>query len=243
MRIKIINPNTTWSMTWEIEKAAKRYARPETEIVAVSPDKGPVSIEGLYDEALCQPGVLEEVKKGIREEFDGYVIACFGDPALHAAREISNAPVVGIAEAAMLMACMLGHRFSIITVLTRIKPLMEEVVTRYGLRDRCASIRATDLSVLELEEDIGRTKEVLLKEGRKAIEEDGAEVLLLGCAGMAGLDEDLERELGVPIIDGTVAAVKFLESLHDYGKKTSKILAYKQPEKKLIRGYPEILQP
>lgn len=230
-------------MTREIEKAAKKYARPDTEIIAVSPKSGPESIESMYDEALAQRGVLEEVKYGLKEEIDGFVIACFGDPALYAAREVSDVPVVGIAEAAMLMACMLGNKFSIITVLKRTVPIMEEVVQKYGLKDRCASIRATDLSVLELEENIERTKELLLKDGRKAVEEDGAEVLLLGCAGMSGLDTQLEKALGVPVIDGTVAAVKFLEGIHDYGKKTSKILAFKPPEKKKIKGYPSILQP
>ena len=243
MKIKIINPNTTWSMTREIEKAAKKYSRPDTEITALSPERGPVSIESMYDEALAQPGVLEEIKKGLEDGFDGFVLACFGDPALYAAREVSDVPVVGIAEAAMLMACMLGNKFSIITVLKRVIPMMEEVVMKYGLKDRCASVRATDLSVLKLEEDIERTKEVLLEEGKKAIEEDGADVLLLGCAGMAGLDTKLEKELGAPVIDGTVAAVKFLEGMYDYGKKTSKILAFKPPEKKLIKGYPDTLQP
>ena len=243
MKIKIINPNTTWNMTLEIEKAAKQFARPDTEITAVSPESGPVSIESMYDEALAQPGVLEEIKKGLKDGFDGFILACFGDPALYAAREVSDIPVIGIAEAAMLMACMLGNRFSILTVLKRIIPMMEEVVMKYGLKSRCASVRATDLSVLELEEDIDKTKKILLEEGRKAINEDGAEVLLLGCAGMAGLDTELEKELGVPVIDGTVAAVKFLEGMYDYGKKTSKVLTFKPPEKKLIKGYPKILQP
>jgi allantoin racemase len=243
LKIKIINPNTTWSMTREIEKAGKKYARSDTELVVVSPDRGPVSIESMYDEALAQLGVLEEVKKGIAERFDGFVIACFGDPALYAARELSDIPVVGIAEAAMLMACMLGHQFSILTVLQRCVPMMEEVVTRYGLERRCSSVRASNMSVLELEENSERTEEIITEIGRIAMEEDNAEVLLLGCAGMAGLDRKLEKQLGIPVIDGTVAAVKFLEALHDYEKKTSKILAFKRPEKKLMKGYPDILQP
>lgn len=230
-------------MTREIEKAGKKYARSDTELVVVSPNRGPVSIESMYDEALSQLGVLEEVKKGMAEGCDGFIIACFGDPALYAARELADVPVLGIAEAAMLMACMLGHKFSILTVLRRCVPTMEEVVMRYGLERRCASVRASNMSVLELEEDSRRTEEVLTEIGRKAIEEDGAEVLLLGCAGMAGVDRKLETQLGIPVIDGTVAAVKFLEALYDYGKKTSKILAFKRPEQKLMKGYPDIFQP
>lgn len=243
MKIKVINPNTTWSMTHLIEEATKKYARSDSEIVAVSPERGPVSIEGHYDEALAMPGVLEEIRKGMRDGYDGFVIACFGDPSLYAAREAAEVPVIGIAEAAMLMACMLGHKFSILTVLDRVIPKVEELIKRYGLSERCASIRATRIGVLDIEKDIERAKNALLKEGKKALEEDGAEVLLLGCAGMADLDKELEEELGVPVIDGVVAAVKFLEAIHDYGKKTSKIRAFRRPEKKLLKGYPDLVQP
>jgi allantoin racemase len=230
-------------MTREIEKAGKKYARSDTELVVVSPERGPVSVESMYDEALSQLGVLEEVKKGMAEGCDGFVIACFGDPALYAARELAEVPVLGIAEAAMLMACMLGHKFSILTVLQRCVPTMEELVIRYGLERRCASVRASNMSVLELEEDSRRTEEVLTELGRKAMEKDGAEVLLLGCAGMAGVDRQLESQLGIPVIDGTVAAVKFLEALYDYGKKTSKFRTFQYPEPKLMKGYPDIFQP
>lgn len=230
-------------MTKAIEECAKKYARPGTQIVAVSPEKGPVSIEGHYDEALSIPGVLEEIRKGVREGYEGFILACFGDPSLYAAREVAEVPVVGIAEAAMLMACMLGYKFSILTVLGRVIPLLEENVKRCGLTDRCASIRTTNISVLGLEESIQRSRDALVREGKEAIEVDGAEVLLLGCAGMAGLDEQLEKELGVPVIDGVVAAVKFLEALHECGKKTSKLRAFAYPERKLIKGYPDILQP
>ena len=106
MRIKIINPNTTWSMTEKIGACARTVASAGTEIVAVSPAMGPVSIESHYDEALAVPGLLQEIAAGEREGIDGYVIACFGDPGLKAARELARGPVVGIAEAAMHLASM-----------------------------------------------------------------------------------------------------------------------------------------
>lgn len=242
MKIKIINPNTCLDMTKSIEAMAKKCARQGTEIVAVSPERGPISIEDYYDETLAAVGVIEEVKKGLAEDFDGYIIACFGDPGLYPSRELSDAPVIGIAEASLFMACMLGHKFSIISILKRFKAAMEELVRKYGLESRCASVRCSDLTVLECEKDRGKTKQALLKAGKQAVEMDGAEVLCLGCAGMVGFDEELEKELGVPVIDPVVAAVKIIEGIIDCGKKTSKIMTFRPPEPKEIIGYPKTLQ-
>ena len=242
MRIKIINPNTSASMTEAIGKAAKKYARPGTAIFAVSPKRGPESIESYYDETLAGPGILEEIRLGIQEGFDGYIIACFGDPALFAAREVAEAPVIGIGEASMNIATMLGYKFSILAVLKNAIPIMEDMVNRYGQSSRCASIRSIDIPVLEIEKNPERVKEALVEEGKKAIEEDRAEVLLLGCAGMADLDTYVEERLHVPVIDGVVAAVKLLEAVGEYGKKTSKALMFQHPRRKKILGFDEALQ-
>src|ERR1700755_250642 len=134
MRIKIINPNTTQSMTDKIGACARAVARPGTEIVAVSPAMGPVSSESHYDEALAVPGLLQEIAKGEREEgIDAYVIACFGDPGLKAARELARGPVIGIAEAAMHLASMLGRSFSVVTTLARSRGRTWDLADRYGL--------------------------------------------------------------------------------------------------------------
>ena len=119
MRIKVINPNTTAGMTAKIGEAARAIAAPGTEIVAVNPAFGPVSIESHYDEAVSVLGVLEEVRKGEEEGCDGYIIACFGDPGLLAAREIATGPVVGIAEAAMHAASFISTGFSVVTTLSQ----------------------------------------------------------------------------------------------------------------------------
>lgn len=236
MKIKVINPNTTLAMTKGIEHAAKSVARPDTEILAVSPKMGPVSIESYYDEYLSIPGVIEEVIKGGEEGVDAYVIACYGDPGLHAAREVTDKPVVGIAEASVYMASILAARFSVVTVLPRIKTMLEELVDSYGMHKRCLTIRTTPMGVLDFERDPEGGLELLRQEGRKAVEEDNAEAILLGCAGMAEFANNLEKELGVPVIDGVVAAVKFAESIVDLGKKTSKLKTYKYPEKKEYLG-------
>jgi allantoin racemase len=236
MKIKVINPNTSLEMTKGIEHAAKSAARPDTQIHAVSPEMGPVSIESFYDEYLSIPGVIEEVKKGEEEGADAFVIACWGDPGLQAAREVTDKPVVGIAEASVYLASMLAARFSVVTVLPRIKTMIEELVDSYGMSKRILNIRCTPLGVLDFERDPEGGIETLRQEGKRAVEEDKAEAILLGCAGMAEFADSLEKELGVPVIDGVTAAVKFAESIVDLGKKTSKLKTYKYPEKKEYIG-------
>ena len=152
MRIKVINPNTTAGMTAKIGEAARAIAAPGTEIVAVNPAFGPVSIESHYDEAVSVLGVLEEVRKGEEEGCDGYIIACFGDPGLLAAREIATGPVVGIAEAAMHAASFISTGFSVVTTLTRTCIIAEHLVERYGMHHACRKVRGTDIPVLDLEE-------------------------------------------------------------------------------------------
>lgn len=236
MRIKAINPNTTLEMTENIEQQAERYTSDEVEVVAVSPDKGPISIESYYDDYLAIPGLLEEIKQS--PEFDAYIDACWGDPGIDACREITESPVVGIAESSMYVANMLGAKFSVATVLPRARNLVEETVRTTGLEDKCASVRCTELTVVETEEARDAACEALYEASMEAIEKDGAEAICLGCAGMGGLDDDLEERLPVPVIDSVAAAAVQAESLVRLGKSTSKIMTYKQPEPKEMVGYP-----
>jgi allantoin racemase len=236
MRILVINPNTSEEMTLDIDREARQYARADTEIETVCPAWGPRSIEGHYEEELAAVAMLEVIKERAGD-FDGVVIACYGDPGLAAAREISPVPVVGIAEASMLMACTVAHSFSIVTVLPRVKPLLENTVRLHGLDARCASIRTTPLSVLDCERDPEAAGREIVKAAKLAIEEDGAEAICLGCAGMGPLDKAVSSEVGVPVLDGVACAVKLVEGLLDYGLATSRVAAYKEPEPKEIVGY------
>lgn len=240
MRIKVINPNTTQSMTDKIGASARAVAAEGTEIVAVSPRMGPASIEGFYDEAFAAIGVIDEVRKGEAEGFDGYVIACFGDPGLHAAREVANGPVIGIAEAAMHMAMMVGGGFAIISLMERMLPVMEHLVHGYHLDGACRAIRKTDLAVLELEEEGSDARDIVVRECRAAVEMDGADSVLLGCAGMSDLVEHVRRHVDVPVIDGVAAAVKLVESAVVLGLGTSKRHGYAAP---LVKHYTGIFQP
>lgn len=240
MHILVINPNTTQAMTDAIGEVARAAAGPGTEIDCTSPEGGPRSIEGFTDEAIAGYHVAETVAR-TRGRYDGYAIACYGDPGLAACRELADVPVVGIAEATFHMASLVAHRWSVVSVLPRIRPLLEEVVARNGMQLHCASIRCTPLSVLEIEEDLDRTKRLIVQEGRAAIERDDAEAILLGCAGLGPIDKELQEQLGVPVFDGTACAVKLLEGLHDYGVTTAKVCAYLPPEPKELVGCPAAL--
>jgi allantoin racemase len=228
MKIKVINPNTTASMTQKMGEVARSIALPTTEIIACNPEHGVVSIEGHYDEAISVPGILEEIRKGEAEGVDGYVIACFGDPGLLAARELARGPVIGIAEAAMHAASFIATGFSVVTTLRRTCVIAQQLVENYGMNRFCRRIRAIDLPVLNLEEDAIKTQEALLAECQRAMAEDGCGAIVLGCGGMADLAERLSEELGIPVIEGVSVAVKLVESLVSLKLGTSKVgdLAY-----------------
>jgi allantoin racemase len=236
MRIKVINPNTTQSMTDTIAAAARAAAAPGTDIVAVSPVMGPASIETHYDEAMCLPGMLDEVRKGEASGCDGYVIACFGDPGLMAAREVAKGPVVGIAEAALHVTSLIGTGFSIVSTLERTRPMIEHLLDAYGVRSRCRSVRLTDIAVLDLEKPESNARAVVLEECRKAVTEDRAESVVLGCAGMADFTAFVTRAIGAPAIDGVAAAVKLVETLVTLGFGTSKARYLAHPLDKAYAG-------
>ena len=190
MKLLVINPNTTASMTAKIGAAARSVASPGTQIEAVNPAMGPVSIEGFYDEALCLPGLLTEVAAGERRGADAIVVACFDDPGIDAARSIASVPVLGICEAAMRMASMLGHRFTIVTTQAISLPAMEGLIRRHGM-EACGRARAAGVPVLALEDPLSGAVAKVRTEIHRAVTEDRAECILLGCAGMADLARDL----------------------------------------------------
>ncbi|MCE8033546.1 MAG: aspartate/glutamate racemase family protein [Halomonas sp.] len=232
MRLRIINPNTTVAMTHKIGEAARRIAAPGTTIVATQPADGPVSIEGHFDEAISAVGVMEEVLNGEKDATDAYVIACFGDPGLLAARELTRAPVIGIAEAAFHMASLISTRFSVVTTLSRTGIIAEHLLEQYGFRHHCRRVRAAEIPVLDLEEDGSSALARIIEECHRARDEDGIGAIVLGCGGMADLTETISREVGLPVIEGVTAAVKLAEALVGLGLGTSKHgdLAFPRPK-------------
>lgn len=237
MQLLVVNPNTSEAMTHDIAEEARRYARDDTELEVVSPSWGPRSIEGHYEEEVAAVATLETIRARA-SEFDGVIIACYGDPGLFAAREISPVPVVGIAEASMLLACTVAHRFSIVTVLPRVRPMLEDMVRLHGLETRCASIRTTPLSVLDCERDPTAAEREIVIAATAAVADDGAEAICLGCAGMGPLDKAVQARVGVPVLDGVACAVKLVEGMVDYGLTTSRVAAFKEPEPKEFVNYP-----
>lgn len=233
MLIKVINPNTSTSMTESIAKSARAVAGRDTTVSVVTNGHGPASIESHYDEALSVPGVLAEIRSGERDGVDGYVIACFGDPALLAAREVARGPVVGIAEAAVRTAGYLGRGFSVLTTLRRCEGATWDLVRRYGVDGLCRGVHGCGVAVLDLD---GGPEVVagLIEAGRRAVREDGADVLVLGCAGMTDLCGELAGAVGVPVVDGVQAGVLAVESLVRMGLRTSEVGEFAVPP---VKGY------
>lgn len=236
MKIKVINPNTTWSMTRTIGQAAHAAASADVEIEAVSPNMGPVSIESHSDEALAAVGVMDEVRKGELDGCDGYVLACFGDPGLHAAQELAQGPVVGIAQAAFHAATLIGRSFAIVTTLGRTLGRAHDLVEEYGFTSQCVAYRACEVPVLGLDEYPDAAYEALLAECRATLDCCAADSIVLGCAGMAGMCKRLENELHVPVIDGVAAATALVEGLVRIGMRTSKRREFANPPAKEVVG-------
>ncbi len=234
MKILVVNPNTTASMTRKIGAAAAAAASSGTEIIAVSPDDGPESIEGYYDEAFSVPGLIGEIRN--HAQADAIVLACFDDSGLDAARCIGPAPVIGIGEAAFHIASLICVRFGVVTTLNRSVPAIEHNLLRYGLAGRCAGVRASEVPVLELEVPGSAARARISQEIRVSIEVDKAEAIVLGCAGMADLAHSLSAEHGVPVLDGVSCAVKLAESLVALGLTTSSAGGYARPRSKLYKG-------
>ena len=222
MRIKIINPNTTASFTERCLIAGRAVAASGTHIVAGHPSTGVASIECHVDEATATLGVVEQVRAGEADGVDGYVIACFGDTGLEAAREVAAGPVVGMTEAALYAAALIAPVFSIVTLPPRTKIFAERVLWHTGLERRCPKVRAIAVRVLDCDDEASQVLEPFIAEARRAILEDHAEAIILGCAGLQPLVEPLSATLGVPVIEGVAAAVKMVEALLALRLATSK---------------------
>jgi allantoin racemase len=233
MKIVVVNPNTTTSMTVKIGRAAEAAAARGTAILAVNPADGPPSIEGYFDEAFSLPGLLQQIRA---HEADAYVLACFDDTGLDAARCAVEQPVVGIGEAAFHMASLIAGRFGVVTTLTRSVSAIEHNLIRYGLASRCTRVRASEVPVLDLEVEGSGARERISQEIARAKVEDQAEAIVLGCAGMADLAASLSLEHCIPVLDGVACAIKLCEGLTALGLRTSKAGGYAAPRAKVYAG-------
>ncbi len=236
-KILVINPNTSLSMTEDIKLSAESVKLPDTELTYVNPDEGPESIETYLDEFLVAIGVLKIITAE-RDNYDGFIIACGDDPGLFGAREVTDKPVVAIGQAPMLLVPLLGRKFTILGTWVGDKTRSEDKVAKYGLTSLLASVIPSGETVLGSHIDHTGLINKLEVLGKKAIEEDGAEVLITTCAGMAGVHEELSRRLGVPCLEGVSCAVKLTEVLIDLGLRTTRVGQYTLlPEPKNLKGF------
>jgi allantoin racemase len=237
MRILVANVNTTQSMTDSIAAQARQAALPETEIVGLTPRFGADSCEGNFESYLAAIAVMDRVLS-YPEPFDAVIQAGYGEHGREGLQELLDVPVVDITEAAASTAMFLGHKYSVVTTLDRAVPLIEDRLKLAGLDARCASVRASGMAVLELEEDPQRAVEAIIEQALLAVREDKAEVIVLGCGGMAGLDGEIRKRAGVPVVDGVAAAVTIAESLVRLRLSTSKVRTYATPRRKTVIGWP-----
>ena len=235
MRIFVINPNSSVNITNHLRDTLNKIKRSDCELTVVCPDHGPVSIESSYDETLAAYHMMPLVKRANDEKYDAIVIACFSDPGLDSAKEISDIPVIGIEEATLHIASMLGHKFSVMTGMSRRIPTREWHAVLRGVTSTYASSPALDMSVLEMDENPAKAKARIIEAARKAVEVDRAEVIVLGCAGLAGYQKDIEQELGVIVLDPSSVALKIAEAIVDLKVSHSKVGRFSHPPKKEIK--------
>ena len=243
MKLLLVNPNTSAAMTAGLTGSARAVAAAGTVVVGRQPSFGPASIEGHYDDVFGAAGVAEQVRLAQGEGFDAVVIACFGDPGLDAARELTTAPVLGIAEAAFHAASFVATGFSVVTTMTRTCVIAERLVVRYGFERTCRGIHGTDIAVLALEACGEDTLAQIEAAARAALARDRSGAIVLGCGGMSALCHTLQQRLGVPVVDGVSAAVKLAEALVALGLKTEKRGDYAPPRPKPWAGWASTLQP
>lgn len=236
MRILVVNVNTTDSITQAIARQAQSVAAPGTEIIGLTPAFGAESVEGNFESYLAAIAVMDCVMAYDRP-FDVVIQAGYGEHGREGLQELLDVPVVDITDAAASTAMFLGRAYSVVTTLDRTVPLIEDRLKLSGLWDRCASVRASGMAVLELEASPHKALEAIVRQAELAVIEDKAEVICLGCGGMAGLDERIRQLTGVPVIDGVTAAVTIAESLVRLGLSTSKVRTYATPRPKAIAGW------
>jgi allantoin racemase len=216
-RITVINPNTSAELTATITKAAQAVAGAGVRVTGIHPAVGVPSVESHAEEAIAAVGVIEQVRAH-QAETDAFVIACFGDTGVAAAREVATCPVVGMTEAALQTACLVAHRFVVITLPARTIAHSNRVVRALGLEHRC-TVTAVDVAVAELVDGSTHLLDAFAEAARAA---DRAEAVVLGCAGLADLVDPLSDRLGVPVIDGVAAGIGIAAGLVAMGLNTSR---------------------
>lgn len=208
------------------------WAHNGTQIDIIDNETGPLSIESSMEEYMAVPGIVDILTNAEKEGYEGAIIGCFDDPGVSAAKEVVSIPVIGPGESSLLMACLLGTSYSIISILDTVIPSLKAQAKVVGAYDKMCSIRPINIPVLELPKDIDFTIKKITEASLKAKNEDGADVLMLGCMSMAFLDiaHIIEKEVGIPVLNPAKVALKTLEGIVSIGLSHSK-KAYPYPPK------------
>mgnify|MGYP001124841695 CR=1 FL=1 len=223
MKILIINPNSSVEMSAAIQNVAEIYANGDFEVKTVPTPNAPEYIDYYIDQAIAAPGMMQIVKEN-EAEYDAFIVACHCDPNLDLLKQITDKPVVGIGEASMKLATMLGHSFSVVSAGKHSIPNKRALIHKYGLDNDCASVRGPKDDF-----DDPTVEGPYLNAAQIAMEEDLAEVIVLGCAGMAGYADVVRSDLGMEVIDPSSLALKVTEALVAAGMKQSKRGYYSYP--------------
>lgn len=245
VNVRVLSPITTKGFRRPSDLTALEY---EGIVVTHSQiDHGPGSIESEYETAMSVPATIARAIEAEREGADAIVIDCMGDPGLRAIREVVTIPVLGPAETSMHIAAMLGHRFSVVTVMRRLRAQFENEAAVYGLSTKMASVRHVDIPVLQLEDDLPDTQARLVEQAVLAVEQDGAEAIIFGCTGLMGCASAvraglLAQGIDVPVIDPIPTSVSIAAALSRVGLSHSK-LTYQTPPEKQMLGYDHLMTP
>ena len=239
VHVRIVAPITTFG--FRHDDALRSMELPGVVISASQITKGPGSIESEYEAAMSVPDTVARIIEAEREGADAVVIDCMGDPGLRAAREVVRIPVLGPAQTSMHVAAMLGHKFSVITVLRRLHPSFENAATLHGLASRMASCRSVNIPVLELESDPPYTLNCLIDEAQMAVENDGAEAIIFGCTGLLGCaagvrDGLLKRGIDIPVIDPVPTTVSMAVAMVR-SRLSHSAMTFPMPPAKPMPGY------
>lgn len=240
MKILLLNPNTTAEVTGLLYAAGHRAASPGTELVAMTARRG-VPYIATRAEAQIGGAIALEMLAEAGQNFDAAIIAAFGDPGLFGARELFAFPIVGLAEAAMLTACMVGRKFAVVTFSRTLAPWYEECVALHGLEKRCAGIRALDEAFQSISEVQSEKEEMLVRLAHAAVEQDGADVVILSGAPLSGLADKVKDRIPVPVIDPISAAVRQAETLAVLKPRKAVAGTFRRPGPKPTTGLAEPL--
>lgn len=240
MRILLLNPNTSQSITDILAAAAIPAAAQGTEIVPVTAPRGVPYISSRA-EAQIGGAIALEMLAERAGTYDAAIIAAFGDPGLFAARELFDVPVIGMSEAAILTACMIGKRFGIVTFAAAMEAWYRDCVEQHGLSGRCAGIRCLEGGFNSIDDVQDEKESALIALANKSVSLDDAEVIILAGAPLSGLAAKVADRIPVPLVDQAAAAVKQAEALVTLKPRKAVEGGYRRPGAKPSTGLPPAL--